>query len=387
MIGAGFAGLAAADALAARGAEVTVLEARDRVGGRVWSQHLANGALVEMGADFFEDDHATLHGLVRRFGLTVTGRGMAYATREPRGVDTTAEAVAAAAARVRAAGTVVEALAAAPITEAEREAIRARVEVSCGHDAAEIDAAVLAGFGSSFDGAESRRILEGNGAIAAGLARAVGSRVRLQTPAEAVAWTESGVRVRTPAGEVTADAAIVALPAAVLKTLPFDPPLSAAKRDVLAALPIAQAAKLFVAARAPTAPSAVLSVPERYWTWTARGANGNVTPVVNCFAGSAAALRRLEVDDGPATWVESLRRLRPDLSLDADDLLLSTWTEQWSRGVYAVHTGALGTDDWDALTRREGPLVFCGEHTRSDHSGLMEGALRSGLRAADEALG
>ena len=52
VIGAGFAGLAAADALRAGGAEVTVLEARDRVGGRVWSVAFGEGAVVERGAEF-----------------------------------------------------------------------------------------------------------------------------------------------------------------------------------------------------------------------------------------------------------------------------------------------------------------------------------------------
>ena len=51
VVGAGSGGLAPADALVASGIEVVVLEARDRVGGRVWSRELGNGAVVEMGAD------------------------------------------------------------------------------------------------------------------------------------------------------------------------------------------------------------------------------------------------------------------------------------------------------------------------------------------------
>jgi monoamine oxidase len=50
VIGAGFAGLAAAEALSLAGVRVTVLEARDRVGGRVWSRRLENGAVFAMGA-------------------------------------------------------------------------------------------------------------------------------------------------------------------------------------------------------------------------------------------------------------------------------------------------------------------------------------------------
>ena len=51
VVGAGLAGLVAADELARGGAQVVVLEARSRVGGRVWSQTLPNGAVVEMGAE------------------------------------------------------------------------------------------------------------------------------------------------------------------------------------------------------------------------------------------------------------------------------------------------------------------------------------------------
>ena len=57
VVGAGFAGLAAADALAASGHEVTVFEARDRVGGRVHSRTLDDGATIELGAEFILPGH------------------------------------------------------------------------------------------------------------------------------------------------------------------------------------------------------------------------------------------------------------------------------------------------------------------------------------------
>ena len=124
-------------------------------------------------------------------------------------------------------------------------------------------------------------------------------------------------------------------------------------------------------------------MPERYWAWTALGADGPVTPVVNCFAGSPAAVERLRVGEGPATWVASLRRLRPDLALDAAGAVVSTWDDPWAQGAYAVSSPAAQPGDEEAICRAEGPLVFCGEHTAGGDGGLMEGALRSGLRAAE----
>src|SRR6266704_1205455 len=85
VIGAGFAGLAAAAALLDGGAEPVVLEARDRVGGRVHSARLGNGAVVERGAEFIEHDHETLVATAARLGLDLAPTGMSYGDREPRG--------------------------------------------------------------------------------------------------------------------------------------------------------------------------------------------------------------------------------------------------------------------------------------------------------------
>jgi monoamine oxidase len=119
----------------------------------------------------------------------------------------------------------------------------------------------------------------------------------------------------------------------------------------------------------------VLSVPERYWTWTARAGEA-VQPVVHAFAGSEPALHALRVTEGPERWLASLARLRPELPLEPGGCLLSTWPD----GAYSVHPPG-GADP--TLTQPHGPLVFAGEHTAGPYAGLMEGALRSGLRAAD----
>ncbi len=84
VIGAGFAGLAAADELARAGVEVDVLEARDRVGGRVWSEPFAGG-VIERGAEFILPDYELMLAYAARFGLDPVRKGTRYGYREPRG--------------------------------------------------------------------------------------------------------------------------------------------------------------------------------------------------------------------------------------------------------------------------------------------------------------
>ncbi|TWS26304.1 flavin monoamine oxidase family protein [Tsukamurella sputi] len=71
VIGAGFAGLTAADRLVERGATVLVLEGRDRVGGRAYSGEVA-GVTVDLGATWVADRHTAVHSLVGELGCTTT---------------------------------------------------------------------------------------------------------------------------------------------------------------------------------------------------------------------------------------------------------------------------------------------------------------------------
>ena len=85
VVGAGLAGLSAADEFRRAGADVVVLEARDRVGGRVWSRELDNGAVVEMGAEFILPGNTLIREVADRLGLDLWDKGMRYGRREPRG--------------------------------------------------------------------------------------------------------------------------------------------------------------------------------------------------------------------------------------------------------------------------------------------------------------
>jgi monoamine oxidase len=398
VVGAGFAGLAAAAALAGGGLEPLVLEARDRVGGRVHSRRLPNGAVVELGAEFVEDDHQALVATARDLGLAMAPTGMAYGDRDPRGgLGTDRATVLAEVARLGdlLAGrpgpellsrSVAEVLAGLPLDPGAREAIAARLQVSAAQPVAELSAAALGHAGSSFSTRESLRVAGGNQRLALALAARLPGAVHLGAPVRAVAWSEAGVRVATDGAELAADACLLAVPASVMGRIRFDPPLPSWKRDAVERVAYGHAAKLFVPLRRLPPPSAILSVPDRYWTWTAGGADGTVQPVVSAFAGSAPALAALGVAAGPAAWRRKLAALRPDLELD-DGELLSTWDDDpWVQAAYSTRTPAFRPGDPDLLASPVGPLHFAGEHTAGPWSGLMEGALRSGQRAAAELL-
>ncbi|MSO40966.1 MAG: FAD-dependent oxidoreductase [Solirubrobacterales bacterium] len=396
VVGAGLAGLVAADELRRAGREVTVLEARDRVGGRVWSRELPNGAVVEMGAEFILPGNTEVVKLAARFSLGLWDKGMRYGDRDPRGgIGTTKADVAAAVPAVEAAlgslgderPSALAMLESLELDPGVREAMIARVEISSATPADRVPAADLAGL-AHIGQDPSPGVAGGNQRLATSLASELGAIVRLDSAVRRIAWGEQGVRVATESAaggsgaELEAEACVIAAPASVCDRIEFDPALPAGKSSALAAVAYGQAAKLLVPLAEPAPVGAVLNVPERYWCWTATGAGEAAQPVVSCFAGSAPGLEALGVATGPERWLASLAALRPDLRLEPGGAVLSTWDDDpWVRAAYSVSPEpALA----EALAEPVGPLSFAGEHTGGAFNGLMEGAIRSGRRAASD---
>jgi monoamine oxidase len=382
VVGAGFAGLAAAEALAARGVEVTVFEARDRVGGRVHSRRLDNGAVVELGAEFILPGYDVLRETARRLGLELFEKGTLYGDREPRdGPPVTREELIAADAALRSAGTgsIADALERLVSSAGARAAVASRLAVSSAYEIEDQDAATLAEGAVRFGDFPSHGVTGGNDGIALALSERLGGAVHTSAAVSRVAWSEDGLVVKAGDVEVAAGACVIATPAPHALELEWDPPLPAWKREALAGVRYGQAAKLFLPLAAPEPPSQTLSVPLRFWTWTQHG-----MPVASSFAGSPSALEQLEIDRGPATWAAAVRELRPDLDYAGGSALLSTWHDDpWARGAYSARTLSSPLAD-EELARAVGVLTFAGEHTAGRWHGLMEGALRSGLRAAAE---
>ena len=71
VVGAGFAGLAAVRRLQDRGKSVALLEARDRVGGRVWNRTAADGSVVSVGGTWLGKRQDRMFALCRELGVEV----------------------------------------------------------------------------------------------------------------------------------------------------------------------------------------------------------------------------------------------------------------------------------------------------------------------------
>jgi monoamine oxidase len=405
IVGAGLAGLAAADDLAAAGHDVTVFEARDRVGGRVWSQTVptpAGQAVVERGAEFVLEGYDCLRAYADDLGLSLADTGMSYYVRTPygvngvegvKGVDDVAAAgqrLARTAARVPTAS-VEELLASIGLPAPVAAAVRARVEISSALEVESLHPAVVEHL-ASFDPLPSHRIHGGNQQLAEGVARRLGDRLRLRTPVRWVRWDGDGpVEIGTDSGPLAFDRVVLAVPLPVLAGLDLRPALPSWKQDSVARAAYGHAAKLHVplgvAAAERLSTSATMNVPRRFWSWTATDGTGETQPVLHSFAGSPSALAALEVEDGPQRWLEELAMMFPDLPLLPDAAVLTTWTsDPWALGAYSANGVAARRDDQDVMARPCGSLHFAGEYLGGAFAGLMEGALRSGRRTAAELL-
>jgi monoamine oxidase len=401
VIGAGLAGLTGARALAQAGREVEVLEARGRVGGRIWSETLANGVTVERGGEFILDNYRAVPELAEELGLEFQTHGFPFADREPsdpsfppRTELTTALGILEEHLRdlreQRADVSLAHAVDTAPIDPDARRVIRSRLTGTLADDLANVGAAWVrpaSGVSTATGFTDSRRIKLGNQQIAQRMETELTGRIHLRQPAQRISHDRSSVRVTTTTGlEVHADAAIVAVPAPHAARLAVIPGYPELKARALAQLGLGIASKLHLPLAAPVTPRAIQMVDAPFWVYMASDAPDGTASAVGSFAGSPAVQTALEVPTGGQAWIRRVADLGIEFGDDHRPMLTSWEADPWAQHAYTYHPVGWTETLTGALCEPHGRLTFAGDYATLDQDAGMESAIRSGRRAAGEVL-
>ena len=401
MVGAGLAGLSAARILTDAGWDVTVVEARERAGGRIWTVRLDNDEIAEMGAEWVMPGDTELRSWADRFGVAMAEAGVDYLRREARGPGASSQgeqdeflAVAnAALAAIPPDGsaglTLGTFLDAVDAPGAGRDAVRMRLQGTNAVDLGQVALRVVGNGPRAFEprAATYRRMARGNQALPDAIAASLPD-VRLGHRVRALVHDRAGVRVQVEGEvELSGVAAVVALPARVASGMRFSPFLPDDLATALYELPMGAASKLAVPVEGAPTPRAVQSAELPFWCWIANGGDGSVRRCLAAFAGSELAQESLETAAGdPGPWLKRLWALNPDLTPCGTPVLKAWALDPMAMGAYA----AWDNRSWDRMEqfqRTVGRLAFAGEHTAGpEHHDTMEGALRSGVRAATQVI-
>jgi monoamine oxidase len=411
IIGAGIAGLAAAGELASSGVNVTVLEARDRVGGRIFTMHPDSVETpIELGAEFIHGRPPELLNLFRDADVPIqsfigtdacfTHGALSRCPSEFGAFDLLEEL----AGYLRREGDMsfTEFLARRQPSPEDAEGARSFVEGFNAADARCIGIAALARQQQAedeIDGDQSSRSIHGYDLLPLYLARRAeqsGARILLSSPVSSVQWNSGSVTIQTAVGEsFSASKAIITLPLGVLKarSVAIDPEPS----TILAAadrMKAGSARRMTLLFRSPFWKDRMPNMrflfahgmtPAVYWTHQPSDA-----PVLVAWAGGPKA----DAIHDRAEWrMQALRSLEcifslPPQSLDTElrNCYMHDWQrDPWTLGAYSY--APVGAADCSAEMAEPvgNTLFFAGEHTdTTGHWGTVHGALRSGLRAAKQ---
>ena len=410
VVGAGMAGLVAAYDIREAGFDVTIVEARDRIGGRILTDRSLGGA-VDLGA-------AWIHG-TRRNPIAKLAREYDAET-----VDTDYESV-----ELRADGAAVaEATAEAAAETGEelseelegwsREGVHESLEDrlrALGHDPAQLDPALrwvlaceieldlggdlrelgLADFGQEGGyGGGDRHFADGYDSLTAGLAKE-GMHMALNQPVRRIGYDAGGVVVDTDRNRFEAERVVVTVPLGPLKAgaIEFLPGLPGATQGAIERLGFGVFNK--VALRFPhvfwdaeAEFVGVLGAPgPDLGLWMSMSAVIDGPVLVGLAVGDAA--RRIDESDDRAVAEHALARLRSAFGGGVPEptaMAVSRWgADPHALGSYSHRRPGSVLADHDVLAEPIAERVFlAGEATHSEHPSTVHGAYLSGVRAAEQ---
>ncbi len=424
VVGAGVAGLAAARALHDAGRDVVVLEARDRIGGRIHTLDVG-GAPVDAGAMF-------LHGVVGNplaalcdaLGIEHRPDGFGMGLIHDAASDGATDGGHLQLLRATRAfeSRLAELAAALPPDASMQDAIEAfldgdgeRTESQRRHASFALTQLLIELYEAGPpDRMSLRAYVEspytefagGNHVLPGGYARVVEALardldVRLEQPVSRIAYDALGVAVTTPSGELRGSHAIVTVPVGVLQAgrIAFDPPLPASKLSAIGRLDMGNLEKVvlrfeepFWRERGPF--STFLYIAETpgefpgFTDWSvAAGA-----PTLVCLTGGRSArnaLDRWDDDEMVARALDALRAIfGPGVPAPIATHVTRWRDDPWTLGSYSyLPVGATPDDMRELAEPVDGRLLFAGEATEPLLYATVHGALVSGLREARRIAG
>ncbi len=426
VVGAGLAGLTAARDLARQGAEVRVVEARERLGGRVWTMREDDFSTepVEAGGEFIDGDHTAIRELARALGVPLVrvirgGFGLALETNGRFKIHATQQPVWKAFQRALApdanafrsdgcnwngslAATVARrSLDALLLARNARADVRAMAAALRGFFLADSDAlSALVGVELSMENTDPGdvpmyRVNGGNDLLINALARNKNLTFSLRRAVKRVEQNaeEVTLSVVEPDGRLEtlrAEYVVVTVPPPVLRTWTFSPALPPEQRRAFERLSYGFGTKALLrfdtrwwrAANRPRAFGTNLPIGA---VWEATERRGGPA-ILTLLAGGRASEQLqeiLEKEGGGEAVVNRLWWLGTPSPLR--EIRSMTWErDRWARGGYAFFGPSFEPSWRDDLSRAFGRIVFAGDHTSREWQGYMNGAVESGQRAAKE---
>ena len=450
VVGAGLAGLTAAREVARSGRSVVVLEARDRVGGRVFSHALEGGAYAELGGMFTGPTQDHIQALARDVGVgffptyntgnnvfvRTDGGRVEYLADTPLGSVPPDPQVAVDAAlavaqldQMATEVTVDEPWDAPQAQEWDRQTLdtwlrgrttanpefmgvaSAATEAIFGGEPPELSLLYtvfyIAASGNeqnqgtfernfnTKDGAQEKRFEGGAYNVPLRVAQELGDRIRLNSPVLRIERSGSGVTVQTPDVTVKGKRAIVSIPPTLAGRILYDPPLPRLRDQLTQRMPQGTLMKVeavydtaFWRDKGLTGQALSGNGPVKA-TFDASPENGSPGVMMGFVGGAEAREWQQRSEDELRTAVlDQYAHFFGEEARSPREVVQFNWTtEAWSAGCPVAVLGPRTLVDFgSALREPVGRIHWAGTETSTYWNGYMDGAVRSGKRAAAEVL-